>query len=162
MESVKKSIDERAQHKREYDSRVKERHIQTKEEKVDSSKALNVGLVITESNRTKSNKQDTSSKSGNDINAPDADIRIISNEEPRDEVDSNTTPDSTNMGNNGGEIDHNAKNVEADDQAIQTIILGLPEEIYDVVDSCKTAQEIWLRVQQMVKGSDIGIQEKKG
>nr|GEW83766.1 copia protein [Tanacetum cinerariifolium] len=29
------------------------------------------------------------------------------------------------------------------------------------VDSCETAQEIWLRVQQMMKGSDIGIQEKK-
>nr|GEZ72084.1 putative reverse transcriptase domain-containing protein [Tanacetum cinerariifolium] len=29
------------------------------------------------------------------------------------------------------------------------------------VDSCETAQEIWLRVQQMMKGYDIGIQEKK-
>nr|GFA11235.1 hypothetical protein [Tanacetum cinerariifolium] len=29
------------------------------------------------------------------------------------------------------------------------------------VDSCETAQEIWLRVQQIMKGSDIGIQEKK-
>nr|GFC22898.1 Gag-Pol polyprotein [Tanacetum cinerariifolium] len=30
-----------------------------------------------------------------------------------------------------------------------------------VVDSCETAQEIWLRVQQTMKGSDVGIQEKK-
>ncbi|GJW89744.1 hypothetical protein Tco_0167297 [Tanacetum coccineum] len=51
--------------------------------------------------------------------------------------------------------------VEADDQAIQTILLGLPEDIYAAVDSCETAQEIWLRVQQMMKDSDIGIQEKK-
>nr|GEW08750.1 hypothetical protein [Tanacetum cinerariifolium] len=50
---------------------------------------------------------------------------------------------------------------EADDQAIQTILLGLPKEIYAAIDSCETAQEIWLRVQQMMKGSDIGIQEKK-
>ncbi|GJT66899.1 retrovirus-related pol polyprotein from transposon TNT 1-94 [Tanacetum coccineum] len=50
---------------------------------------------------------------------------------------------------------------EPDDQAIQTILLGLPEDIYAAVDSCETAQEIWLRVQQMMKGSDIGIQEKK-
>nr|GEV10661.1 hypothetical protein [Tanacetum cinerariifolium] len=49
------------------------------------------------------------------------------------------------------------KQIEADDQAIQTILLGLPEDIYAVVDSCKTAQEIWLRVQQMMKGSNIGI-----
>ncbi|GKB07684.1 retrovirus-related pol polyprotein from transposon TNT 1-94 [Tanacetum coccineum] len=44
------------------------------------------------------------------------------------------------------------KQVEADDQAIQTILLGLPEDIYVVVDSWETAQEIWLRVQQMMKG----------
>nr|GEZ08619.1 ribonuclease H-like domain-containing protein [Tanacetum cinerariifolium] len=53
------------------------------------------------------------------------------------------------------------KQIKADDQAIQTILLGLPEDIYAAVDSCETTQEIWLRVQQMMKGSDIGIQEKK-
>ncbi|GJU03515.1 hypothetical protein Tco_1113853 [Tanacetum coccineum] len=35
------------------------------------------------------------------------------------------------------------------------------KQIYAAVNSCETAQEIWLRVQQMMKGSDIGIQEKK-
>nr|GEV66680.1 hypothetical protein [Tanacetum cinerariifolium] len=49
----------------------------------------------------------------------------------------------------------------ANDQAIKTILLSLPEDIYAAVDICETAQEIWLRVQQMMKGSDIGIQEKK-
>nr|GEY64116.1 hypothetical protein [Tanacetum cinerariifolium] len=44
------------------------------------------------------------------------------------------------------------KQVEANDQAIQTILLCIPEEIYAAIDSCKTAQEIWLRVQQMMKG----------
>nr|GEV69840.1 hypothetical protein [Tanacetum cinerariifolium] len=58
-------------------------------------------------------------------------------------------------------IEKELKQIEADDQAIQTILLGLPEDIYAAVDSCETAQEIWLRVQQMMKGSDIGIQEKK-
>nr|GEU49066.1 hypothetical protein [Tanacetum cinerariifolium] len=53
------------------------------------------------------------------------------------------------------------KQMEADDQAIQTILKGLSKDIYAAVDSCKTAQEIWLHVQQMMKGSDIGIQEKK-
>ncbi|GJQ90355.1 hypothetical protein Tco_0001494 [Tanacetum coccineum] len=53
------------------------------------------------------------------------------------------------------------KQMEADDQAIQTILLGLPKDVYDVVDSCETSKEIWLRVQQMMKGSDIGIQDKK-
>nr|GEY47264.1 ribonuclease H-like domain-containing protein [Tanacetum cinerariifolium] len=49
------------------------------------------------------------------------------------------------------------KQIKADDQAIQTILLGLLEDIYEAVDSCETAQEIWLRVQQMMKGYDIGI-----
>nr|GFB75217.1 integrase, catalytic region, zinc finger, CCHC-type, peptidase aspartic, catalytic [Tanacetum cinerariifolium] len=49
------------------------------------------------------------------------------------------------------------KQIKADDQAIQTILLGLPEDIYAAVDCCETSQEIWLRVQQMMKGSDIGI-----
>nr|GEX87475.1 hypothetical protein [Tanacetum cinerariifolium] len=58
MESVKKSIDEKALHKREYDSLVNERQMQTTEEK------------------------DTSSRSGNDAHADDADIKPIYDEEP--------------------------------------------------------------------------------
>nr|GEX51466.1 hypothetical protein [Tanacetum cinerariifolium] len=38
------------------------------------------------------------------------------------------------------------KQIEADDQAIQTILLGLLENIYVAVDSCETAQEIGLHV----------------
>nr|GFA48134.1 hypothetical protein [Tanacetum cinerariifolium] len=41
------------------------------------------------------------------------------------------------------------KQIEADDQAIQTILLGLPEDIYAAVDSCETAQEIWLRTKDL-------------
>ncbi|GJU91618.1 hypothetical protein Tco_1304041 [Tanacetum coccineum] len=52
------------------------------------------------------------------------------------------------------------KQMEADDQAIQIILIGLSKDIYVAVDSCETAQEIWLRVQQMMKGSDIKIQDK--
>ncbi|GJS67206.1 hypothetical protein Tco_0681770 [Tanacetum coccineum] len=47
----------------------------------------------------------------------------------------------------GAEIDgelteKEAKQVEADDQSIQTILMGLPEDIYVAVDSCNTAKEI--------------------
>nr|GEZ49962.1 hypothetical protein [Tanacetum cinerariifolium] len=38
------------------------------------------------------------------------------------------------------------KQIEAEDQAIQTILLGLREDIYAAVDSCGTPQEIWLRL----------------
>ncbi|GKG52210.1 hypothetical protein Tco_0547085, partial [Tanacetum coccineum] len=37
------------------------------------------------------------------------------------------------------------KQMEVDDQTIQIILIGLPKDIYAVVDSCETAQEIWLR-----------------
>ncbi|GKB52891.1 hypothetical protein Tco_0903644 [Tanacetum coccineum] len=66
MESVKKSIDERAQHKEEYDSWVNERQIQTTEDKVDTGKAVDASLVNTESIGTESKEQDTSSRSGNE------------------------------------------------------------------------------------------------
>ncbi|GJR13386.1 hypothetical protein Tco_0796038 [Tanacetum coccineum] len=61
MDYVKKSIEKRALHKMEYDSRVNERLTQTTEEKVDSSKALDASLVIIKSNGTESQEQDTSS-----------------------------------------------------------------------------------------------------
>nr|GEV18948.1 Gag-Pol polyprotein [Tanacetum cinerariifolium] len=65
----------------EYDSRLNERQMQTKEEKVDTSKALDASLVNIESSGTESKEQDTSSKSGNDAHADDLDIRPIHDEE---------------------------------------------------------------------------------
>nr|GEW53271.1 hypothetical protein [Tanacetum cinerariifolium] len=53
------------------------------------------------------------------------------------------------------------KRIDADDQAIQTILLGLPEDVYAAVDSCEIGKEIWECVHQMMKGSGIGEQEKK-
>nr|GEY76343.1 hypothetical protein [Tanacetum cinerariifolium] len=44
----------------------------------------------------------------------------------------------------GEELTENdIKRMDADDQVIQTILLGLPEDVYAVVDSCETAKEIW-------------------
>ncbi|GKA37222.1 hypothetical protein Tco_0723787 [Tanacetum coccineum] len=86
MEYVKKSIDKRALHKREYDSRVNERHMQTTKEKVDKSKALDGSLVDTKSSETESVEQDTSSRPGNEAHADDADIKPIYDEEPMAEV----------------------------------------------------------------------------
>ncbi|GJV49233.1 hypothetical protein Tco_1439445 [Tanacetum coccineum] len=94
MESVKKSIDKRALHKREYDSWVNERQMQTTEEK------------------------DTSSRSGNDAHADDADIRPIYDEEPMAEVQTTAKINVFATGqqhteqpefNNEGEVDQNAE-----------------------------------------------------
>ncbi|GKB48879.1 hypothetical protein Tco_0899632, partial [Tanacetum coccineum] len=118
MDYVKKSIEKRALHKMEYDSRVNERLMQTTEDKVDSSKALDASLVDTESSGTTLKEQDTSSRSGNDSHADDADIRPISDEEPMAEVQ---TTDEINVfaigqqhteqpkHNNEGEVDQNVE-----------------------------------------------------
>ncbi|GJR96606.1 hypothetical protein Tco_0268780 [Tanacetum coccineum] len=50
--------------------------------------------------------------------------------------------------------------MEADDQAIWTILIGLPEGIYAELYSFNTAQKIWLRVEKMMKGSYIEAHEK--
>ncbi|GKA36976.1 hypothetical protein Tco_0723541 [Tanacetum coccineum] len=101
---------ERAKHKREYNRRVNDRMMQSKEGKVISSKALDAGLIVTECSGTKSDKQDTSSSLGNYItHAVDADIIPINDQVSFAEVDSNTTPDSTNMCHRGGEINQNAE-----------------------------------------------------
>ncbi|GJY16934.1 hypothetical protein Tco_0387356 [Tanacetum coccineum] len=74
---VFKSIDKRALHKREYDIRVNERQMQTTKEKFDTSKALDASLVDTKSSRTELVEQHSSSRSGNDAHAYDADFRPI-------------------------------------------------------------------------------------
>ncbi|GJU41924.1 hypothetical protein Tco_1194881 [Tanacetum coccineum] len=84
--------------------------MQMQKGKVNMGKALDVGLVVTESSGTKSDKQDTSSISGNDTtHAVDAYIRPGNDQEPLAEVDSNTTLDSTNMSNNVEKADHDAE-----------------------------------------------------
>ncbi|GJR86547.1 hypothetical protein Tco_0210558 [Tanacetum coccineum] len=49
------------------------------------------------------------------------------------------------------------KQMEADDQTIQYILMCLPKDIYAAVDSCETAQESWLRIQQMMKGNQLSL-----
>nr|GEV51232.1 retrovirus-related Pol polyprotein from transposon TNT 1-94 [Tanacetum cinerariifolium] len=116
MEYVKKSIDKRALHKREYESWVNERQMQTIEEKFDKSKALDSSLVDTESSGTESKEQDTSSRSGNDAHVDDVDIRPIYDEEPMAEVQITAEINVFAIGqqhteqpefNNEGEVDQN-------------------------------------------------------
>ncbi|GJV67797.1 hypothetical protein Tco_1483306 [Tanacetum coccineum] len=86
MESLKESILEREKHKREYDKRVNDRKMQSKEGKVGSSNALDATLVVTEYSGTQSDKHDTSSRSGNDTHAKDVDIKLVNDKEPMAEV----------------------------------------------------------------------------
>nr|GEV45370.1 hypothetical protein [Tanacetum cinerariifolium] len=120
LESVKKSIDERVrvQLKREYDSWVNERQMQSTEEKIDISKALDASSVDTKCSRIESKEQDTSSRSENDAHDDNADIRPIYDEEPMAEVQTTAKINVIAIGqqhteqpefNNEGEVDQNAK-----------------------------------------------------
>ncbi|GJW99893.1 hypothetical protein Tco_0183807 [Tanacetum coccineum] len=61
MESVKKSIGERAQHKMEYERRGEKRQIQTKEEKTDTIMQLDLVQCLSIAMGTESKDQDTTS-----------------------------------------------------------------------------------------------------
>nr|GEY29350.1 hypothetical protein [Tanacetum cinerariifolium] len=83
MGNVKKSVAKRTRHKRQYDGRMKERQMQSRESKVVSSKALDASLVVTECSGTKSYDHITSSFSGTYItHVVDADIRPVNDQEP--------------------------------------------------------------------------------
>nr|GEZ08601.1 hypothetical protein [Tanacetum cinerariifolium] len=103
---------------------------------------------------------------GNQV-APNPRIQNVGNQNGLIGVQRNGIQNQIGNGNimavrtEGNAAGQNGNQIKADDQAIQTILLGLPKDIYATVDSCETAQEIWIRVQQMMKGSDIRIQEKK-
>ncbi|GJR14063.1 hypothetical protein Tco_0796715 [Tanacetum coccineum] len=60
--------------------------MQTQESKVDTGKALDVDLVVTKSSGSESGKQNTRSRSGNDTDAANVDIRPIYDEELMAEV----------------------------------------------------------------------------
>ncbi|GKA61477.1 hypothetical protein Tco_0760884 [Tanacetum coccineum] len=62
------------------------KHMEQKS-KIDTGKAVDNGLVVMESNGTESEVQDDNSRSGNDTDADDADIRPIYDEEPMAEAE---------------------------------------------------------------------------
>nr|GEU94433.1 hypothetical protein [Tanacetum cinerariifolium] len=65
------------------DWQMSERKMQSNEGKVDSSKALDTGSVVSKSSKTESDKQDTSSRSGNYfMHVVDADIRLVNDQVP--------------------------------------------------------------------------------
>ncbi|GKB65637.1 hypothetical protein Tco_0921823 [Tanacetum coccineum] len=65
---------------------MNKRQMQTQESKINTGKALDADLVDTKSIRKDSTVQDDNSRSGNDTDADDADIRPIYDEEPIAEI----------------------------------------------------------------------------
>ncbi|GKC03509.1 hypothetical protein Tco_0995119 [Tanacetum coccineum] len=47
------------------------------------------------------------------------------------------------------------KQYEADIEAMNLILISIPNDIYNSVDSCQTAQEMWLRVKRLMQGTEL-------
>ncbi|GKB36683.1 hypothetical protein Tco_0881625 [Tanacetum coccineum] len=77
MESLRELIQKKAKHKQEYDRRMNDRMMQSKEGNAYSSKTLDAGLVVTESNKTETERHVSSSRSGKDTQVEDADINSM-------------------------------------------------------------------------------------
>ncbi|GJS71896.1 hypothetical protein Tco_0704737 [Tanacetum coccineum] len=135
------------------EDKSKERCMKTKE-KLDTSKALDASLVDTKSNETESKEQDTSSRSGNDTHADDADIRPIYDEEPMAEVQTTVEINVFATGqqhteqpefNNEGEVDQNVEQLKSNEakikhdiELIETINIELEHKVAKLLKENET------------------------
>nr|GEW84445.1 hypothetical protein [Tanacetum cinerariifolium] len=53
------------------------------------------------------------------------------------------------------------KRSEADIDAMNWILLGIPNDIYNSVDSCSTAQQMWKRVQRLMQRTELSKQKRQ-
>nr|GEX56092.1 hypothetical protein [Tanacetum cinerariifolium] len=136
----------KALHKREYEIRVNEKQMQTTEEKVDTSKALDASLVETQCCGTKSKKEDTSSSSRNNAHIDDVDIKPVYDEEPTAELQLTaecyvfaTRQQHTEQPefNNEGEVDQNVKQYH-DTHVIETINVKLEHKMAKLLEKNET------------------------
>ncbi|GJR86264.1 hypothetical protein Tco_0210275 [Tanacetum coccineum] len=99
MANVKKSVAERTHHKRQYDRRMKERQMQSRENiRPVNDQVPSAEVHLTTQHNVLANVQQHTNQS-----EPSYDTYLL------EKVDSNTTPDSTNMCHRGGEIDQDAE-----------------------------------------------------
>ncbi|GJS05118.1 putative ribonuclease H-like domain-containing protein [Tanacetum coccineum] len=135
VEFVKKSIDERAQHKRQYDRRVNKRLMQTQESKVVSSKSMDVDLVVMEISGTESGKQDTSSSLGNYLtHVVDADIGPVNDQVPFAEAKTTLICNLKNQIKSVKEASNEAK-VKNDIDVIETINIELEHSVAKLLEA---------------------------
>ncbi|GKC34666.1 hypothetical protein Tco_1047050 [Tanacetum coccineum] len=69
------------------------------------------------------------------------------NENPRPETEDNLTGD--------------ALKYEADIEAMNLILISIPNDIYNSVDACQTTQKIWLRVERLMQGTVLTVVDRE-
>ncbi|GJR28241.1 hypothetical protein Tco_1104473 [Tanacetum coccineum] len=150
MANVKKSVAKRTHHKRQYDRRMKERQMQSRESKVVSSKALDASLVVTECSGTKYKTEMTSASAEEHLNTQ---LMSLIN------VDSNTTPDLTNMCHRGGEIDQDAEHDQVKSPLLKAEFLKtndmVEKEVYNELSNR------FLQLEKHCISLEISMQQKE-
>ncbi|GKC87214.1 hypothetical protein Tco_1147863, partial [Tanacetum coccineum] len=102
MGNVKKSLGERTRHKRQYDRRMNERQMQSRKMDADI-RPVNDQVPFAEVQLIAQHNVLNNEHQHTEQSEPIYDTYLLEN------VDSNTTPDSTNMCHRGGEIDQDAE-----------------------------------------------------
>ncbi|GJU42188.1 hypothetical protein Tco_1195145 [Tanacetum coccineum] len=168
MANVKKSVAERTHHKRQYNRRMKERQIGTKSDEHITSSSL--GTYIT-------HVVDADIRPVND-QVPSAEVHLTTQHnvlanvqqhtnqsEPSydtyllEKVDSNTTPDSTNMCHRGGEIDQDAEHDQVKSPLLKAEFLKtndmVEKEVYNELSNR------FLQLEKHYISLEISMQQKE-
>ncbi|GJR21210.1 integrase, catalytic region, zinc finger, CCHC-type containing protein [Tanacetum coccineum] len=53
------------------------------------------------------------------------------------------------------------KQYEADIKVMNLILISVPNDIYNYVDSCQTAREMWLRVERLMQGTTLSVVDRE-
>ncbi|GKB58800.1 hypothetical protein Tco_0914986, partial [Tanacetum coccineum] len=158
MDLLRSRLLKETKHKKSIKTGWNEGQMQTTEDKVDSSKALDASLVDTESSGTALKEQDTSSRSGNDAHADDADIRPIYDEEPMAEVQTTAEINVFAIGqqhteqpefNNEGEV--MKPKVKHDIDVIETINIELEHKVAKLLKENETLKQHYKEMYDSIK-----------
>ncbi|GJT92847.1 retrovirus-related pol polyprotein from transposon TNT 1-94 [Tanacetum coccineum] len=119
LKETKKPLNEAIPHEHEIEKSFK---LQSKDVQINPVQVVGANLVVTESSGIESKNNSSENALSKSVNETQMqmqegkvdmgkalDVRPVNDQEPFAEVDSNTTPDSINMSNRGGEIDQNAE-----------------------------------------------------
>ncbi|GJU06395.1 retrovirus-related pol polyprotein from transposon TNT 1-94 [Tanacetum coccineum] len=75
-------------------------------------------------------------------------IQPNENEDPRLETKDDPTGDAL-------------KQYEADVEVMNLILISIPNDIYNSVDACQTAQEMWLKVERLMQGTALTVVDRE-
>ncbi|GJU01612.1 hypothetical protein Tco_1111950 [Tanacetum coccineum] len=143
-----KSIDERAKHKQEYNNWVNERQMQTTEDKVDSSKALDASLVIQNSRQQHTKQPEFNNEGEVDQNAEQCHDTCPL---PAKLTDNQTTELSNQSLESENILKSNEAKVKHDIDVIETINIELEHKVAKLLKENETLKRHYKELSDSIK-----------